>query len=128
MVDLMQTFTFASCSAGDNVFEYGDQGSTFYVIIKGTCSVLVRNPQIREWYSDRKYYKRLVKWKEEKYDPKINELKKQYVTRRQMKAIEENMLQRLKGRLDARRFTMKRPVLEKKSTTAGGVVSRFKTK
>lgn len=44
LIDLMQTFTFEAVSAGDNVFEYGDFGSTFYVIIKGTCSVLIRNP------------------------------------------------------------------------------------
>ena len=46
-----------------------------------------------------------------------------------MKAIEENMLQRLKDRLDASRFTMKRPVLERKTTdNVGGVVGRFRTK
>ena len=34
----------------------GDVGETFYIIIKGTVSVLVKNPLIKDWNIERKFY------------------------------------------------------------------------
>lgn len=71
----MQCFTFSKVNGGQNVFELGDYGNTFFVIIKGVCTVLIRNPQINEWYSNRKYYKKLLAWKKEEFDHKVKEAK-----------------------------------------------------
>lgn len=72
----MQCFTFEQVKKNENVFEYGDIGNTFYVIIKGTCSVLVRNPQIRDWYFEYQNYRKLLEWKENIFDPKVEQVKK----------------------------------------------------
>lgn len=37
----------------------GDEGDSFYILIKGTVSVLVKNPAIKDWNIEQKYYKKL---------------------------------------------------------------------
>ena len=43
----------------------GDVGDTFYIIIKGTVGVIVKNPMIKDWNIEYKYYKKLKLWKQE---------------------------------------------------------------
>ena len=61
--DLVQNFQFKSYEAGQDVFEIDTQGETFFIILQGLVSVMVRNPAIKEWNNEYKYYKELVEWK-----------------------------------------------------------------
>ena len=67
--DLVQNFQFKEYTAGQNVFEINSQGETFFIILKGIVSVMVRNPAIKEWNSEFKFYQELVEWKQ-KFDKK----------------------------------------------------------
>ena len=44
MVELIQHFDFESYKTKDCIMNLGDQGDTFYILIKGAVSVLVKNP------------------------------------------------------------------------------------
>lgn len=65
MVELIQHFDFESYKTKDCIMNLGDQGDTFYILIKGAVSVLVKNPQIKDWNIEYKYYKKLKAWKEQ---------------------------------------------------------------
>lgn len=75
----MNCFTLEKMKEGQNVFNIGDIGHTFYIIIKGTCSVLIRNTKIKEWYSDYKHYKDLLSWKKKEFDPKCEQIKETHM-------------------------------------------------
>ena len=53
MTELVSCFKFEVIDAGCNVFEYGDRGEHFYVIIKGICGVRIPNPKIKDWRKKR---------------------------------------------------------------------------
>lgn len=52
LCDLMLNCHFQKVDKNENVFDIGDEGETFYIIIRGICSVLIRNPKIRDWYAN----------------------------------------------------------------------------
>ena len=60
MTELVSCFKFEVINAGCNVFEYGDRGELFYVIIKGICGVRIPNPKIKDWRKKRQDYLSLV--------------------------------------------------------------------
>jgi hypothetical protein len=72
----MQCFTLEKVKECKDVFGYGDIGNTFYVIIKGTCSVLIRNPKIKEWYVEYQHFKKLLEWKKKEFNPKCEKIKR----------------------------------------------------
>lgn len=57
--------------------KYGDIGDLFYMIIKGSVSVQIPNPEIKKWDIFRKEYLRLKQWKWEEFDPKARRAKKE---------------------------------------------------
>lgn len=59
------------------MFDINDEGETFYIIIKGICSVLIRNPKIRDWYANWIQYRKLLQWKLEDFDPRMVIAKKE---------------------------------------------------
>ena len=59
---------FHRTSAFDNVFEYGNEGDLFYIIIKGLVSIKIPNPTISDWRMHRKRYDDLIEWKTKKFE------------------------------------------------------------
>ena len=60
----------------EDVVKYGDVGDLFYMIIKGSVSVQIPNPEIKKWDIFRKEYLRLKQWKWEEFDPRARRAKK----------------------------------------------------
>ena len=85
MVDLVPVLKIESAEEGDEVVKYGEQGDRFYIILKGSVSVLVPNSKIHGWRSLRFNFKQNVEWKKEK-DRKYQEIKIQELVKKQ-KAI-----------------------------------------
>lgn len=54
-----------------DVINYGDVGDKFYIIFKGIVSVFIPNPSIKEWFTKRKHFLKLLKWKEEIFEIKV---------------------------------------------------------
>ena len=52
------------------VFEYGDIGEQFFVVIKGIVEVLIKNPAIKKWDIVRNDYEKLLKWKKNDFGPR----------------------------------------------------------
>lgn len=72
--ELMQCFNLEKINEGQDLFHYGDIGNTFYVIIKGICSVMIRNPKIKEWYADYQHFKNLLEWEKNEFKPKCRKV------------------------------------------------------
>ena len=53
MVELVSCFKFEVMEEGNDVFEYGERGELFYIIIKGICGVRIPNPKIKDWRNKR---------------------------------------------------------------------------
>ena len=56
MVELVNCFKFDVRNQGENVFDYGDKGEHFYIIIKGMVGVFIPNPAIANWKRENKEY------------------------------------------------------------------------
>lgn len=63
--ELVQGFTLQKLKKGSIVFNYGDDGDQFYIILKGAVTVQVRNQTLKNWKQQRLIYQRLLKWKVE---------------------------------------------------------------
>ena len=75
--ELALTLKFERGNAGEKVFEYASIGSTFYIILKGTCTVWIPNKSaIKDWNDSYRHYKQLLAWKENDHDPKLEEAKR----------------------------------------------------
>jgi CRP-like cAMP-binding protein len=72
---LAKSFRFRQVEQYDDVFEYGDVGDLFYLIIKGSVSVQIPNPEIKKWDILRKEFLQLKKWKSEEMDERIEQEK-----------------------------------------------------
>jgi hypothetical protein len=57
------------------VTSIGEVADFFYLIIRGSVSVQIPNPEIKKWDILRKDYLRLKAWKEEEFDPKMKKAK-----------------------------------------------------
>jgi CRP-like cAMP-binding protein len=53
MMDLASAFKFHKEEANSNVFDHGDVGENFYIIIKGIVGVEIPNPKIKDWRMQR---------------------------------------------------------------------------
>ena len=74
--DIVSEFQFEKISPFKKLFNFGEKGEKFYVIIKGLLSVETKNPAIKHWYAERKYYLQLLDWRGE-FEKKIEIAKKQ---------------------------------------------------
>lgn len=63
--ELAQGFNMQRFAAGDTVFQLGDDGDQFYIILTGSVSVMVRNHQLKNWKQQRVLFQRLLDWKKE---------------------------------------------------------------
>ena len=68
---------FQHLPAFAKVITYGDLGSTFYILMKGLCSVHIPNPAIDGWKLRYREYKSLKQWKES-FDEKVEKAKNEY--------------------------------------------------
>jgi len=59
------------------VIEYGEPGKMFYFIIKGLLIVDIPNPGIKDWQIKRKDYQSLLNWKQNEFEPKVREARKE---------------------------------------------------
>ena len=73
--DLASMFQFAEIKQYHNVFEYGDIGELFYMIIKGSVSILIPNAEIKRWDAQRKDLLRLRSWKADEFNQKLKKAK-----------------------------------------------------
>jgi hypothetical protein len=90
--ELALTLKFEKCNAGEKVFEYASIGSTFYIILKGTCTVWIPNKSvIKDWNDSYRHYKKLLAWKENEHDPKLEEAKR--VHEEEQKALHKQPIQ-----------------------------------
>ena len=87
--DLAANFEFLEVEQYDDVVKYGDVGDLFYMIIKGSVSVQIPNPEIKKWDIFRKEYLRLKQWKWEDFDPKARRAKKEAEARYTVVATEK---------------------------------------
>ena len=69
--ELCRSLCFLELDEFENVFEYGEIGDTFYIIIQGVVSIQLRNNNIKNWAYARKQYNKLLKWKELEFDPRV---------------------------------------------------------
>lgn len=67
--------------------------STFFLIIKGSCSVQIPNPEIRNWKAKRLDYEKLMDWKKYDLDPKIERAKKARQEGHKSKPVQADMEQ-----------------------------------
>ena len=58
----MSAFKFVAAKEGENVFNYGESGDLFYIIVKGSVGVMIPNPKIANWKRERKEYDVLDEW------------------------------------------------------------------
>jgi hypothetical protein len=56
------SFKFVVTKEGENVFNYGESGDLFYIIVKGSVGVMIPNPKITNWKRERKEYDVLDEW------------------------------------------------------------------
>lgn len=72
-----------------NVFEYGDVGDKFFIIIKGLVSIKIPNPTLKEWRLERKRFENLLEWKTEFLEPLMDAaIKDKFLKLRRQKRIE----------------------------------------
>ena len=67
----MRCLTFQKIKKGEVVFEYGEKGELFYIIIKGACCVHIRNDKIKDWYNKYHTFKRLMHWRNNEFEQKV---------------------------------------------------------
>jgi hypothetical protein len=44
------------------VFDYGEHGDLFYIIVKGVVGVMIPNPKVGNWKRERKEWEALEAW------------------------------------------------------------------
>ena len=54
-----------------NVFQYGDVGDKFFIIVKGLVSIKIKNPSIKDWNDEWRRYNNLLNWKNEYFEPLV---------------------------------------------------------
>jgi len=108
---------FEHLPAFEKVITYGDIGRTFYILMKGLCSVQVPNPAIDGWKLRYREYNSLKQWKES-FDEKVEKAKNDNYEDYQAEVLESQEAERyeqtktrvsLLGALDARSSTVADP-------------------
>lgn len=76
MREIASHLTFRRVGGLENIVEYGDEANHFYIIIKGVVSIFIPNPEIADWSVKRRDYLKLLDWKKNQLDPRIEKAKK----------------------------------------------------
>ena len=69
--DIVNVLQFEEANQFEDVVTYGEVGEKFYIIIKGSCSVNIPNPAIKDWKYMKKQYDELVNWRRQNFDKKV---------------------------------------------------------
>jgi hypothetical protein len=72
MRELVRAIRFEAKQEFENVFEHGDHGELFYIILQGIVLVRIPNPTITHWKQERSVYKELLDWKTKHLEPRID--------------------------------------------------------
>ena len=62
LYEIVSSFKFVVTKPGEDVFNYGDTGDLFYIIVKGSVAVMIPNPRITNWKRERKELEVLEDW------------------------------------------------------------------
>jgi len=69
--ELAAHVTLRECLKGEKVLDHGEQPTHFYFILHGQVSVKERNPLIDQWEWARGVYSRLLEWKSNVFDKRV---------------------------------------------------------
>ena len=69
-----------------NVFNYGEVGDKFYIILRGVVSINTPNSAIKDRAVKFKDYQLLLEWKENEFDKKAESCKREHYDGYQEKA------------------------------------------
>ena len=72
MRELVSAIRFETKQEFENVFEHGDHGELFYIILQGIVLVRIPNPTITHWKQERSTFQELLDWKAEHLEPRID--------------------------------------------------------
>ena len=72
MRELVNAIRFETKQEFENVFEHGDHGELFYIILQGIVLVRVPNPTIAQWKQERARFQELLVWKTQHLEPRID--------------------------------------------------------
>ena len=75
--ELANLFKYETFSGMDYVMNIGDQGDKFFIIIQGVVSVQIHNLTIPQRMFKRREYDKLLQWKRDEFDPKVEIAKKE---------------------------------------------------
>jgi CRP-like cAMP-binding protein len=56
LYEIVSSFKFVETKKGQNVFEYGESGELFYIIVKGTVGIMIPNPNIANWKREKREF------------------------------------------------------------------------
>ena len=73
--EIANNLQFQEINEFNNVIDYQDEPETFYMILNGIVSCKVRNMNILKWEIQWKDYQKLLKWKTDEFDPKVQKAK-----------------------------------------------------
>ena len=73
--EIANNLQFQEINEFNNVIDYQDEPDTFYMILNGIVSCKVRNMNILKWEIQWKDYQKLLKWKTDEFDPKVQKAK-----------------------------------------------------
>ena len=69
-IDIASFLQYESFDGMKEVINYGEDGTKFYIILKGVVSVSIPNPDIKSFNLELNRFQNLLKWKETDYDPR----------------------------------------------------------
>lgn len=72
MRELVSAIRFETKQEFENVFEHGDHGELFYIILQGIVLVRIPNPTITHWKQERATFQQLLHWKAEHLEPRLD--------------------------------------------------------
>ena len=72
MRELVRAIRFEAKQEFENVFEHGDHGELFYIILQGIVLVRIPNPTITHWKQERSVFQELLDWKTKHLEPRID--------------------------------------------------------
>ena len=64
---------FEKFKAMDKCIEYGTEGTQFFVIISGLVQAQIPNPAISNWSVKYREYEKMLRWKKDVIDKKIQQ-------------------------------------------------------
>lgn len=84
--EIAMKLKFQKCHGMTNVFNYGEAGDKFYIILRGVLSIITPNSTIKDRAVKFKDYQMLLEWKENEFDKKAKSCKREHYDGYQEKA------------------------------------------